>query len=64
MSKKKPNDKVKMSSKDAIAAIKAAAEAQAQKNGPGITPAVTQVPGEPFDFKKCHLHIGIPCYGV
>lgn len=63
MSKKKPNDKVKMSSKDAIAAIKAAAEAQAQKNGPGITPAVTQVPGEPFDFKKCHLHIGIPCYG-
>ena len=20
-------------------------------------------PGEPFDFRKCHLHIGIPCYG-
>ena len=23
----------------------------------------TQQQGTPFDFSKCHLHIGIPCYG-
>jgi hypothetical protein len=65
MSKKPTNEKVKMSNKDAIAAIKAAAAAQAQKSAApvGVTPGVEQVPGQPFDFKKCHLHIGIPCYG-
>ncbi len=21
------------------------------------------IEGEPYDFRKCHLHIGIPCYG-
>lgn len=64
MSKKPTNDKVKMSNKDAIAAIKAAAAAHAQKSAPvSVTPGVEQTPGQPFDFKKCHLHIGIPCYG-
>ena len=43
---------------DAVAAIKAAAEAA--KNAP-IANAAPQ--GVPYDFKKSHLHIGIPCYG-
>jgi len=59
MSKKETGNKVKISNKEAIAAIKAAAAAQTQQT----TPEQTQTPGEPFDFKKCHLHIGIPCYG-
>ena len=42
---------------DAVAAIKAAAE-QAQR-----TPPQAQPQGVPYDFSKCHLHIGIPCYG-
>lgn len=65
MSKKPTNEKVKMSNKDAIAAIKAAAAAQAQRSAApaGVTPGVEQTPGQPYDFKKCHLHIGIPCYG-
>ena len=41
---------------DAVAAIKAAA-AQAQQAAP------VQPQGTPYDFKKNHLHIGIPCYG-
>ena len=62
MSKKPTSDKIKMSNKDAIAAIKAAAAAQAQKTQPvGVTPASEQIPGQPYDFKKSHLHIGIPC---
>ena len=40
--------------KDAVAMIKAAAAQQAQQ---------TQQQGIPFDFTKCHLHIGMPCYG-
>jgi hypothetical protein len=40
--------------KDAVAMIKAAAAQQAQQ---------TQQQGVPFDFTKCHLHIGMPCYG-
>lgn len=40
---------------DAIAAIKAAALA--------AQPATVAAAGVPFDFSKCHLHIGIPCYG-
>lgn len=45
--------------KSAVEMIKAAAAKQtqqAQQPQPGG-------PGVPFDFKKCHLHIGIPCYG-
>jgi hypothetical protein len=43
--------------KDAVAMIKAAAAQQAQQR------QQTQQPGVPFDFTKCHLHIGMPCYG-
>lgn len=44
---------------DAVAAIKAAAQAAQQQ-----TPAQPQQQqGTPFDFSKCHLHLGIPCYG-
>jgi len=44
------------SPQDAVAMIKAAAAQQAQQK---------QQPqqGTPFDFTKCHLHIGMPCYG-
>jgi hypothetical protein len=41
---------------DAVAAIKAAAEAA--KNAP-----LAQPTGNRYDFSKSHLHIGIPCYG-
>jgi len=40
---------------DAVAMIKAAAARQTQQ--------AQQPQGTPFDFTKCHLHIGIPCYG-
>jgi hypothetical protein len=40
--------------KDAVAMIKAAAAQQKQQQ---------QQQGVPFDFTKCHLHIGMPCYG-
>lgn len=43
---------------DVVAAIKAAALAAA--NGPTVAPAAG---GTAFDFSKCHLHIGMPCYG-
>ena len=43
---------------DAVAAIKAAAQAAQQQ-----TPAQPQQQGTPFDFSKCHVHLGIPCYG-
>ena len=42
--------------KDAVAMIKAAAAKQAQQQQ-------QQQQGVPFDFTKCHLHIGMPCYG-
>lgn len=61
---------------DAVAAIKAAA---AQRDGSAPSPqdavslikaaaakqqaAPQQQAGVPFDFTKCHLHIGMPCYG-
>lgn len=49
----------KVSQKDAVALIKAAAAKQkAQPQQPHA-----QQQGVPFDFKKVHLHIGIPCYG-
>ncbi len=59
----KPADGQKKSSvSDAVAAIKAAAEQQKQQ--PSVAPAATPArQGVPFDFSKCHLHIGIPCYG-
>ena len=44
------------SPQDAIAMIKAAAAQQAKQAQP-------QQQGTPFDFKQCHLHIGMPCYG-
>jgi hypothetical protein len=44
-------------SKDAVAMIKAAAAQQAQQR------QQQQQQGVPFDFTKCHLHIGMPCYG-
>jgi hypothetical protein len=43
--------------KDAVAMIKAAAAQQAQQR------QQQQQQGVPFDFTKCHLHIGMPCYG-
>ena len=54
MSTKK--DAAKVSQKDAVALIKAAAAKRAQQ-------APQQPQGQQFDFSKCHLHIGIPCYG-
>ena len=40
---------------DAVSLIKAAAAKQAA--------SPQQQQGVPFDFTKCHLHIGMPCYG-
>jgi hypothetical protein len=54
------NDKKAVSQSDAVNLIKAAAakqKAQAQQAAP------QQQAGQPFDFSKVHLHIGIPCYG-
>jgi hypothetical protein len=59
MSTSKPTDK-KVSQKNAVELIKAAAAkqaAQAQQS------QAQQPQGVPFDFSKVHLHIGIPCYG-
>jgi hypothetical protein len=44
--------------KDAVAMIKAAAAQQKQQQQ-----QQQQQQGVPFDFTKCHLHIGMPCYG-
>ena len=49
----------KISQKDAVAMIKAAAAKQKEV----ATQPQTQQQGTPFDFRKIHLHIGIPCYG-
>ena len=43
------------SPQDAVSLIKAAAAKQQS--------AAPQQQGVPFDFTKCHLHIGMPCYG-
>ena len=48
----------KVSQQTAVDMIKAAAAKQAQAN-----PQPQQQAGQPFDFKKVHLHIGMPCYG-
>jgi hypothetical protein len=49
----------KISQNDAVNLIKAAAAKQKQQ---AAQPAA-QPQGIPVDFKKYHLHIGIPCYG-
>jgi hypothetical protein len=46
-----------MTQQQAVDMIKKAAAAQAPQ------PQNNQQNGQPFDFSKCHLHIGIPCYG-
>ena len=53
---KHSNTVAQSKTEDAIAKIKAAAEAA--KNAPVAKPQGTM-----YDFKKSHLHIGIPCYG-
>jgi hypothetical protein len=50
----------KLDQKSAVEAIKAAAAAAKQQ---AAAAPQQQVQGSPFDFTKCHLHIGIPCYG-
>jgi hypothetical protein len=78
MTKKVIGENNATSQSDAVAAIKAAAEQRAQQ-APAQNDAVAmikaaaaarqaqqpsqQVQGQPFDFTKCHLHIGMPCYG-
>jgi hypothetical protein len=57
MSTKKPAG---TSQNDAVALIKAAAAKQATQ---AQQPQQPQMQGTPYDFKKNHLHIGIPCYG-
>jgi len=49
----------KISQSDAVNLIKAAAAKQKEQQA---APAQQQA-GQPFDFSKIHLHIGIPCYG-
>jgi hypothetical protein len=51
-------EKKKISQSAAVDLIKAAAARQAQ-----VQQQQAQTQGVPFDFSKCHLHIGIPCYG-
>jgi len=58
MSTKKPD--AKKSQNDAVALIKAAAAKQAAQAAQAQQP---QPQGTPYDFRKNHLHIGIPCYG-
>ena len=77
MAKKKPGKSANKQA-DAVAAIKAAAnptqssqanavdlikQAAAQRAQQQTQTVQTQQPGQRFDFSKCHLHIGIPCYG-
>jgi hypothetical protein len=54
------NDKKAVSQSDAVNLIKAAA---AKQKAQAAQPQPTQQTGQPFDFSKVHLHIGIPCYG-
>jgi len=55
VTKSSATEQTKTSVSEAVAAIKAAAQAAPQ--------AQPQQQGTPFDFSKCHLHLGIPCYG-
>jgi hypothetical protein len=50
----------KINQSAAVDLIKKAAAARAQQ---APAPVQQQGQGVPFDFSKCHLHIGIPCYG-
>ena len=77
MTKKVIGDKAS-SQADAVAAIRAAAEQRAQP-APAQQDAVAMIKaaaaqraaqqptqpqaGQPYDFTKSHLHIGMPCYG-
>jgi hypothetical protein len=49
-----------VSQKDAVAMIK---EAAAKQKALAAQPQAPQADGQPYDFRKNHLHIGIPCYG-
>jgi hypothetical protein len=51
----------KINQSAAVELIKKAAAARAQQQTQ--QPAQQPGAGVPFDFKKVHLHIGIPCYG-
>jgi hypothetical protein len=75
MTKKVIGENNATSQADAVAAIKAAAATQ-QSASPSPQDAVAMIKaaaaqqqaqqqsqGTPFDFSKCHLHIGMPCYG-
>jgi hypothetical protein len=53
----------KVSQNDAVAMIKAAAAKQKQQAQQAPQAGAQQQAGQPFDFSKIHLHIGIPCYG-
>lgn len=53
------SDKKPVSQNDAVNLIKQAAAKQKQQ---AASPQAQQA-GQPFDFRKIHLHIGIPCYG-
>jgi hypothetical protein len=53
----------KIDQKDAVAMIKAAAAKQKQQAQQAPQAGAQQQQGQPFDFSKIHLHIGIPCYG-
>jgi hypothetical protein len=59
MAKKKPGKSSQASAVDMIK--QAAAKRQEEQQQQQVNTAVPQ--GERFDFSKCHLHIGIPCYG-
>jgi len=50
----------KVSQKDAVAMIK---EAAAKQKALAAQPQPEQQQGTPYDVRKNHLHIGIPCYG-
>ena len=50
----------KISQQDAVSLIKAAA---AKQKAQAAQPQPAQTAGTPYDFRKNHLHIGIPCYG-
>jgi hypothetical protein len=50
----------KISQQDAVSLIKAAA---AKQKAQAAQPQPAQPAGTPYDFRKNHLHIGIPCYG-
>jgi hypothetical protein len=51
----------KVSQADAVSLIKAAAAKQKEAQQQQAQQA--QQAGTPYDFRKVHLHIGIPCYG-